>query len=108
MFHRKQDTKKISPKALPPGITDIKLKSELIQQTISCMHSFGADRFFDTDMDCLIHEDTVDVHIKEGVRIHGSIRRAIWMIKRRTSQNKFFITVTRNSRAGSYQIWQIT
>lgn len=51
-----------------------KLKSELIQRVIKCMQSYEADNFFDGDVDCGVHDDTVNVRIIKGAGVYGSVR----------------------------------
>lgn len=76
-FKQKEGTKVVSTNSMLAAIDAEKLKLDLIERTICCMKSYGADHFFDVDMDCVIHENTVDVHITEGSGIYGLISCAI-------------------------------
>lgn len=53
------------------------LKRSLFEEITRCMKSYGADNLFDVNLDCDIHEDTVDVHNIEGVGIVGAARCVI-------------------------------
>lgn len=53
------------------------LKLQLLKRVIFCLRSYEAEQFFDTDLDSIIKENAVDVRIKKGVGVYGSVRCAI-------------------------------
>lgn len=71
--NRSKKSNKLSTKTSLSESNVEKLTSELIQRVIECMRSYGADCFFDTEMDCVIHDKIVDVRIKKGVGVYGTV-----------------------------------
>lgn len=71
---RPKQPKQLSTKTSLSEPSEKKLKSELIQRVICCMQSYGADQFFDIELNYVIHDETVDVRIKKGVGVYGMVR----------------------------------
>lgn len=50
------------------------LKSQLLKRLIACMHSHEAEQFFNANLESIVDENAVDVRIKKGVGVFGSVR----------------------------------
>lgn len=71
---KEKKEKKNSSKSSITEYDHEKLKSQLRTLVISCMHSHDAEQFFDVDLDSIVNEKAVDVQIKKGFGIFGSVR----------------------------------
>lgn len=99
--------KKLSAKSSISEYDDDKLKSHLLKRVISCMQSYEAEQFFDADLDCVVDENTVDVRIKKGVGVFGSVRCIICDKegkKKKTNQSGFITARTVSGRVGCWRI----
>lgn len=72
--NRPKKEKKFSAKSSMSEMNAEKLKFELTQRVIESMKIYGAETFFEDDMDCGVGDNTVEVRVQKGVGVYGNVR----------------------------------
>lgn len=82
-----------------------KLKSQLLKRIISSMYSHEADQFFDVDLEDIVDDNVIDVCIKKGVGVYGTVRCVIGDTqgKNKTNQRAFITAPIVVGRVGCCQ-----
>lgn len=89
---KQKKEKKINAKCSISEYDHNKLKSQLLKRVIGCMHSHKAEQFFDADLDSIIDENAVDVRIKKGVGVFGSVRCLICDTEKNKPKQVYYST----------------